>query len=194
MNITFPINELLKKGLTAEDYTIASLIKEGKFGLLKTYIELLGNTFYTSLKRLKKLGYIEYNTVGDIIPVRESKITDKFIELTLKGDSFEEFYDAYPVSTHRPDGKYDYLRRNKIKSKTKYKKVVKNNLMIHDHIMDCLRWEINNREKFGSMAYMKQMSNWLDNEEWKIVEDLRRKIENNKTMSQQINNYGTELL
>ena len=145
MNINFPINKLLEKGLTADDYTIALLLKEGKFGLLNTYIKINKNSFFESLGRLKKEGYIDYNTIGNIIPIREAKITDKFIDVLSNGDNFDEFYNTYPIKAIRKGGKTDYLRQNKTKCKVKYKKIVKNNLMLHDHIMDCLRLDVEQR-------------------------------------------------
>lgn len=196
MNVTFPINKLLERGLTADDYSIALLLKEGKYGLLKDYIKICGMKFYESLKRLKELGYVEYSTIGDIIPIKEAKVTEEFVDITLNGDNFEEFYDLYPVKTTRPDGKVDYLRRDKAKCKTKYKRITKNNLMIHDFIMDCLRFDIENRQSRDNMAYMKQMKNWLDGEEWKIIDEYRLQLAEKKEQASRkhTNTYGADLL
>jgi len=46
MNISFPINKLLNRGLTADDYTIGMLLKEEKYGLLKNYIDIKGGSFF----------------------------------------------------------------------------------------------------------------------------------------------------
>jgi len=196
MQISFPINVLLKKELTADDYTIALLLKEGKFGLLKEYIQIMGNKFYDSFKRLKKLEYIDYKqTIGDIIPLKEAYITDKFLEILNNGDLFEEFYNEYPIKVTRKEGVIDYLRRDKTKCKVKYKKLVKNNLFIHDHIIDCLKYEVQTRTKKGDLAYMKRMYNWLENEEWKIIEEkMLKEKENNNSSTPQERAYGTNLL
>ena len=167
MDINFPINKLLDKGLIADDYTIALLLKEERFGLLNKYAKIAKAAFFESLKRLKTCGYVSYNTIGDIIPIKEAKVTDEFVNILSNGDNFDEFYNLYPIKTIRIDGKVDYLRINKTKCKIKYKKIIKNNLMIHDHIMDCLKLDIENRKKKNDMAYIKRMENWLANEELK---------------------------
>lgn len=191
MKVTFPINELLKKGLTADDYTIAVLIQNKKYGLLKSYLNTIGNKFYDSLKRLKELGYIDFNTVGNVIPIKEAHLTDEFDQLTLNGSNFDEFYNAYPKSTHRVDGNYAYLRDRKAQCKVKYNRLVGKNLMVHDHIMDCLNWEVNRRTQKGDLAYMKTMYNWLNSEHWKEIEE-RREHEKQAKQSQ-LNSYGTNV-
>lgn len=195
MDISFPINKLLAKGLTADDYTIAMLLKEQKYGMLKDYVKLLGNKFYDSIDRLKELRYIDFRGLGNIVPVKEIKVTEEFINITLNGDNFEEFYEAFPVKVTRPEGKVDYLRRDKTKCKTKYKRITKNNLMIHDHIMDCLKFDVENRTKRLNLAYMKQMKNWLDGEEWKMIDDYRQKLaEDTLKKAESTNTYGTNIL
>lgn len=195
MDINFPINKLLDRGLTADDFTIASLLKEKKYGILKDYVKLLGDKFYNSISRLKELGYIDYMSLSNIVPVKEIKVTDSFTNIIINGDNFEEFYQAFPTKVTRPDGNMDYLRRDKLKCKTKYKRITKNNLLIHDHIMDCLNFEVNSRSTRDNMAYMKRMKNWLDAEEWKVIDEYRQKIANkDQSLVQGSNTYGTTIL
>ncbi len=196
MEVNFPINKLLDKGLTADDYTIALLLKEGKFGLLNKYAKLTKESFFESLRRLKDKDYIVYQTIGDIIPIKEAKITESFMDLLANGDDFEEFWNLYPIKVIRLDGKEDYLRRNKAKCKVKYKKITRNNLLIHDHIMDCLKFDIEQRESRSNMAYMKRMENWLEKEEWKNVNEYKLKLIESKELyaNKKANNYGTDVL
>lgn len=196
MIVNFPINKLLEKGLTADDYSIALLLKEGKFGLLDKYAKLSNNSFFESLGRLKEKGYIIYNTIGNIIPIREAKITDNFIDILSNGDDFDEFYNTFPIKVIRKGGNTDYLRTNKNKCRIKYKKVVKNNLMVHDHIMDCLKLEIENRTSRNNMSYMKKMENWLEKEEWKTIYEYKIEKEDAKLLSdkKKANLYGTDVL
>jgi len=195
MDISFPINKLLNKGLTADDYTIATLLKEKKYGLLKEYIKLLKNKFYESLKRLKDGNYISYNAIGDVVPIKEIKVTDDFIDIITRGDNFEEFYQLYPTKVTRPEGEVDYLRKDKHKCKIKYKKIVGNNLFKHDHLMDCLRYEIEKRQKNNNMAYFQRMINYLNSENYKkYEEELHTVAEKEMLNINTANTYGTELL
>ena len=196
MDINFPINKLLEKGLTADDYTIALLLKEGKLGLVSKYSKLAKESFIESLERLKQKGYVTYKTIGNIIPIKETKVTEAFTDILSNGDNFEEFYNTYPIKTVRIDGKTDYLRINKTKCKVKYKKIVKNNLMIHDHIMDCLKLDLEKRTNTNNMAYMKRMENWLAQEEWKNIYEYKLKTLEAKELSikKKANSYGTNVL
>ena len=195
MNISFPINKLLNKNITANDYTIAVLLKEKKYGLLKKFVELEKNSFYESIKRLKQNGYITYNTIGSIVPLKEIKVTEDFNDIISNGDNFEEFYNLYPTKTTRPNGKVDYLRVDKNKCKIRYKRLVNNNLMIHDHIMDCLKYEIEKRTKNNNMAYFQRMYNYLISENWKkYEEELHTIAEKEVLATKMVAQYGTELL
>ncbi len=196
MDISFPINKLLDKGLIADDYTIALLLKEERFGLLNKYAKIAKTAFFESLKRLKICGYVAYNTIGDIIPIKEAKITDAFMDILSNGDNFDEFYNTYPIKAVRIDGKTDYLRINKTKCKIKYKKIIKNNLMIHDHIMDCLKLDIEQKTNKNNMAYMKRMENWLAHEEWRRIYEYKLKLIEAKEIfdKKKANLYGTDVL
>ena len=63
---------------------------------------------------------------------------------------------------------------------------------IQDHIIKCLKYEIEYREKTGNLKYMKRMVTWLSAHEWESFEDQIDDLGNitfNNSMG-----YGTELL
>ena len=67
-----------------------------------------------------------------------------------------------------------------------YLLITKNNRAIHDHIIKCLRFEVNKRIKDGSMKFMVRMSKWISSEAWKAYED-----EVNNTLNTE--SYGTDI-
>lgn len=108
----------------------------------------------------------------------------------LKTDKtyFDIFYDQFPVYVTRPDGTKGFLRSNKDKCRKEYNRIVKNSKLTHDHIIKCLKYEIDNKMMNGKMGYMKTMWKWLTQHEWEIY-DEQINLE-----SETMNTYGTELI
>lgn len=178
MEITFPINKLLKNGLTPDEYSICLLLESKKFGLLREFVKLKGNSFYDNIKRLNGLEYITYNTIGNIVEIKDITLTNNFKKLISFEDPFLELYNKFPVKVIRPNGKEDLLRISKNKCKIKYEKILKNNPLIHDHILECLDVEIKDKKSTSSMGYFKRLYNWLENKEWEKYEDKLHTIPN----------------
>jgi hypothetical protein len=176
MEVTFPINKLLKLGLTPDEYSICLLLEHGKYGLLKDLVKLKDKAFYDNVKKLNELGYIKYNTIGHIVDVKDITITEEFKKLVAFKDLFQELYNLYPIKVKRPEGEYDYLRQRKNKAKTKYNKIINKDPMLHDHILECLEYEIKLKKDTNSMGYFKRMYNWLEDREWEKYEDKLHNI------------------
>lgn len=195
MEIRFPINKLLKEKLTPDEYSICILLEEGKTGLLKELAVLKGNSFYDNIKRLNDLEYINYNTIGNIVDIKNITLTDKFKKLTSFEDPFLELYQAFPKSSTRPDGNKDYLRTNKNKARIKYLRVIRNNPLMHEHILKCLSFEKKKRLKEGSMGYFKRLYNWIETEEWTKYEEYIEDF-TNATNPQQTESvaYGSKII
>jgi hypothetical protein len=200
MNITFNLNTIVKQGLSADDFTICMLLKDRNLLSLKKYDKILEGTLYKKLQKIKNLGFIRFMGIGDMPPLESIQTTLKFLELISQGDMFEELYNSYPSHVTRPDGKKDYLRSGKVKAKIKYLKLVKDNKTLHDHILACLRYELEQKEKTGSMMYMKRLLNWITEEEYMKYENyLKFKVpksveETTNTSQLNINTYGTNFL
>jgi hypothetical protein len=170
MILTFSLTDIVKQGLTADDFTICMLLKDRNLLTLKKYDKLLKGTLYTRLKYIKDLGFVRFRGVGDMPPLESIEVTLQFLQLITQGDMFEELYNIYPKDVTRPDGKKDYLRGNKLKCKIKYLKIVKENRTIHNTIIACLRHEVEQKEKTNSMMYMKRLLKWITDEEYKRFE------------------------
>ena len=114
--------------------------------------------------------------------------TEKLASL-LKEDKtmFDEFYDQFPVYVTRPDGTKGFLRSNINKCRKEYNHIVGKSKAMHEHIMNCLRYEIDNKMQTGKMGYMKTMWKWLTQHEWETIEE-QMKLE-----EPVVYNYGTDI-
>ena len=110
----------------------------------------------------------------DLISIRDNTLdkTDKLSNL-LKEDKtmFDQFYDLYPVYVMRPDGTKGFLRANINKCRKEYNKIVGKSKAMHEHILKCLQYEVNNKMFTGKLGYMKTMWKWLTQHEWEAIED-----------------------
>lgn len=104
--------------------------------------------------------------------------------LTIIGNDktfFDEFYELYPIYVHRPDGSKSFLRTNVNKCRLQYKKIVGKSKATHEHIMQCLNFEITNRMRTDKLGYMKTMWKWLTNHEWEAFEEQMQYTTKNPT-------------
>lgn len=98
--------------------------------------------------------------------------SESLVKLTTRTkDFFDEFYALYPVYVHRSDGIKGFLRANVNKCRVQYKKITGKSQATHDHIMRCLRFELDQKLTTGKMHYMKTMWKWLTNHEWEAFEE-----------------------
>lgn len=114
--------------------------------------------------------------------------TEKLASL-LKEDKtmFDEFYDQFPVYVTRPDGTKGFLRSNINKCRKEYNRIIGKSKAMHEYIMNCLRYEIDNKMQTGKMGYMKTMWKWLTQHEWETIEE-QMKLE-----EPVVYNYGTDI-
>lgn len=114
--------------------------------------------------------------------------TEKLANL-LKEDKtmFDEFYDQFPVYVTRPDGTKGFLRSNINKCRKEYNRIIGKSKAMHEYIMNCLRYEIDNKMQTGKMGYMKTMWKWLTQHEWETIEE-QMKLE-----EPVVYNYGTDI-
>ena len=98
--------------------------------------------------------------------------TDKLKELLKEDKSmFDEFYDQFPVYVLRPDGTKGFLRANINKCRKEYNSIVGKSRAMHQHILDCLNYEIEDKISTGKLGYMKTMWKWLTQHEWETIEE-----------------------
>ena len=115
------------------------------------------------------------------------QITDTTISSIKKPDTmFDEFYETFPVYVIRPDGTKGFLRANINKCRKEYNRIIGKSRAMHEHIMKCLRYELDDKMRTGKLGYMKTMWKWLTQHEWECYEEQLNINEEEQ--------YGTSIL
>lgn len=136
------------------------------------------------IRKLISQGLIIVTTKGNGNQVVEK--TSKLDELFKEDKSmFDMFYDQFPVYVTRPDGTKGFLRSNINKCRKEYNRIVGKSKAMHEHIMNCLRFEVENKALTGKLGYMKTMWKWLTQHEWETVEE-QMKVEEQE--------YGNDII
>lgn len=116
--------------------------------------------------------------------------TDKLISyITPSKDLFDVFYEMYPVYVLRPDGSKSYLRANVHKCRHYFNVQTGNSIDYKEHIINCLKYEIDKKTREGRLSYMKTMWRWLIDHQWEETEEEMQDMQNKVQ-----NTYGTELI
>lgn len=102
---------------------------------------------------------------------------------------FDEFYEVFPVYVIRPDGTKGFLRANVNKCRKEYNKIIGKSRAMHDYLLGCLKWEIDNKVTSGKLGYMKTMWKWLTQHEWECYEEEMQLSQQAKEVQ-----YGTKIL
>ena len=175
------------ENLSINQLVLLTLVKDENQKTNQSVSTLLSRVEETDIQGLidKNLITVE-NTENSTI----YKPTEKLNSL-LKPEKawFDEFYELFPIYVVRPDGTKGFLRTNVNKCRQQYNRVTGKSIAMHQHIMDCLKHEVDTKLMQGKLGYMKTMWKWLVNREWEIYE------EQIKSESQpNIQAYGTELM
>ena len=126
------------------------------------------------------------NTDNNII---YSPSTELLNAIKKQDTFFDEFYESFPVYVIRPDGTKGFLRSNINKCRKEYNRIIGKSRAMHEHIMNCLRYEINNKTITGKIGYMKTMWKWLTQHEWECYEE-QMNLEQQQTEYQ----YGAAIM
>ena len=175
--------------LTPNELLIVTLIKHKEFTLLSDFLkkEYTQTQMSELFAKLVKLEYLTSTSfLQNYHDYSRCRLSNKLYSLLKTEDLFEEFLEEYPKSVVRTDGVIDYLRTDQKHCSQIYLLQTKNSRAKHDHILKCLRFEIDKRTHDGSMKFMVRMGKWLTSEAWKAYED---EINNTK----QVSNYGTNV-
>ena len=111
----------------------------------------------------------------------------------LKEDKswFEQFYERFPVYVTRPDGTKGFLRANINKCRKEYNRIVGKSKAMHEHLINCLNYELENKMLTGKLGYMKTMWKWLTQHEWEVLEEA---MQEESYSPQQTYTYGTTVI
>ncbi len=170
MIIEVDIKYLTECRISVHQYVILKLAYEKQLKLLERYVIASGqlNRLMEDLTHLYDSEFLENPPNSDAI-INTIRVSNKFAEVFQSDtDSFEKFYEAFPVRVLRPDGNYDYLRVDHKRSKLLYNNIVGGDVTRHQLIMRCLKLEVDDRTRRGQLAFMKRMPMWLSSEAWKV--------------------------
>jgi len=188
MELSVALLEKLK--LTPNEFFVINLIKNKEFDLLLSFLRANlskddSERIFLHLIELKYLTSTSF--LQNSYDYSMCKIGHELNSLLKVDDIFEEFLETYPSSVIRTDGVVDYLRTDQKTCRMIYIKVTHNNQADHQHILKCLKFEVDKRTKDGSLKFMVRMTKWLSTEAWKSYEDEMQKLPNGNVK------YGTEL-
>lgn len=137
--------------------------------------QLIDKDLITSIERGNSITYTE---------------TDKLTKvITLEKDYFDLFYDMYPIYVLRPDGIKNYLRANVNKCRHLFKTISGNSEAMSEHLIDCLKFELEKKTREGKLSYMKTMWRWLVDHQWEATEE-----ETHDTAINKVDSYGTDIV
>lgn len=163
-------------GLNLEDYIVLQLLSKKEFDEVdscfpdESYLQNI-------LDKLVKKKFIILKEYGFKDCLGDYKILSLPKVLSADFDKwFDELTKLYPKFVRRPDGLEDNLFTNLPKCKDLYKKAIKGNKHNHDHIIECLKFQLLQvSRKPNGLSYMKKLSKWIDEEVWKDYEDMLNK-------------------
>ncbi|QDP46402.1 MAG: hypothetical protein GOVbin1709_64 [Prokaryotic dsDNA virus sp.] len=200
------INILIDNNLSLKDYFIIYCYVYNKVYLLRTYKEIDTITM-KDVAPLVKAKYImvrrdakEVNLDGfkptakgirfiksmvdsfadakaDNLLLGDDDLNDLALEKYIK--EFEEFYEAYPLSTLRSNGAESSLRLQKKLCKEIYIGILKSNKLKHQKMLELLSYYVDNLKKSGKMMYIKTLKNYLRDEVYIDVQEHMKNTNNN---------------
>ena len=137
--------------------------------------QLIDKDLITSIERGNSITYTETEKLTKVI--------------TLEKDYFDLFYDMYPIYVLRPDGAKNYLRANVNKCRHLFKTISGNSEAMSEHLIDCLKFELEKKTREGKLSYMKTMWRWLVDHQWEATEE-----EMHDTAINKVDSYGTDIV
>ena len=174
------------ENLSINQLVLLTLVKDENQKTNQSVSTLLSRVEETDIQ-----GLIDKNLITVEITENSTiyKPTEKLNSLLKPEKSwFDEFYELFPIYVVRPDGTKGFLRTNVNKCRQQYNRVTGKSIAMHQHIMDCLKHEIDTKLMQGKLGYMKTMWKWLTTCEWEVNE-AQMQEDNSKTED----TYGTTI-
>jgi len=177
MNIEINTDFLKAYEISADDYLYLYIIQRNGYEYLQTL------TLNPDIDTMIDKGYLELSEDIHIV-------TDAFKLLATNNYDvmFAELIDTYPMKVQSPTRGVRILHakdpnaKANDKAKRKYKKIIKTNKNTHDHIIKCLKIQLDVDK--DNLGYMQNLETWLNNHTWEKYEDIS--YENKSTDSQRI--------
>lgn len=175
------------ENLTISQLVFLNLVLDGNQTDIKQVSQLVSLVSEAEIQDLINRGYIEKKESESAITYLASDSLRKFVE--RKVTMFDEFYEAYPQVVIRPDGTKSFLRANVNNCRRRYNTIVGKSNAAHQHLMNCLKFQLDDYTMTGRMGYMKTMWKWLTQCEWEALDDQMK-----ESVNSEANTYGTTLI
>lgn len=189
--ITIDLEKLIDVELSLEQFVFLSLVDSKKPELYSAYTSRIKSNIITNPTQITSL--IERGLLIQTVPnnflFNNFKVTDQFYELFENDQSkiIKELKEAYPKQT--PSGKRKGLQADQAKWIPKYLNIVKNNNKLHKLILDCINFEVLDREANGQGEFMPMISTYINNRRWETYqEDVTAMLEKGEIIDQINNN------
>jgi len=189
--ITLDLEKLIEVNLSIEEFIFLSLIDSKKPELYQNYTSNFKTSILSNLNQITSLlerGLITQELANNYL-FNNFKTTDKFYQLFMndKAQIIKDIKDTYPKQT--PSGKRKGLQASQAKWIPKYLNIVKNNMKLHQLIIDCIKFEVADREANGQMEYMPLLSTYINEKRWETYEeDVVELLEKGEIIDQVNNN------
>lgn len=192
--INLDLEKLIEVNLTIEEFIFLSLIDAKKSDLYQQYTSQFKTSILQNAKQITSL--LERELITQEIPnnylFNNFKITEKFYQLFMndKTQIIKDIKDTYPKQT--PSGKRKGLQASQAKWIPKYLNIVKNNMKLHQLIIDCIKFEVADREANGQMEYMPLLSTYINERRWETYEEDVVKLLEKGEIIEQVNNNNVD--
>ena len=181
----------LNEKLTINQIVFLTLVLNDNQKYNQDVHEFLSRISEADIQGLIDNGFITVNTSGDSKIYNVTATVKQFLEPEKAW--FDYFYEVFPVYVIRPDGTKGFLRANINKCRKEYNRIVGKSKAMHEHLLKCLKFEVENKLLTGKLGYMKTMWKWLVNHEWESVEEQMKSAETENKVLNEVG-YGNTIL
>ena len=165
MNIEINTDFLKDKEISADDYLYLYILQRNGH----TYLQTL--TLRPDIDSMLEKGYLELSE-------DRYEVTSKYTAFFSNNFTamFTELIDTYPTKVQSPTRGIrilhakDAAAKANDKARKKYKKITKVKQDIHDHIIKCLKIQLEVEK--DNLGYMQNLETWLNNHTWEKYEDI----------------------
>ncbi len=192
--ITIDLEKIISSSLTIEQFIFLTLLDTKNVSLVRKYLSSLKTPILSNVNQLKEL--IERKLVHQIdhdnYLFQNFKVTEEFHQLfnNNKIETLQELKAVYPKQT--PSGKRKGLQADQAKWGPKYLNIVKNNPKLHELIINCIKYEVADREASGQMEFMPMLSTYINNRRWEVFEEDVLNLLNKGEEINDLNNNNVE--
>lgn len=170
MIIEINTDKLKELDLSADEFVYLTILNRGAIQLLKDTEQPLNLNI--DLERLQTNGWVK---LGE----EDVMLRDKFVTSTTGNfvRMWQDLLSRYPLKVTVNGGvrilrAQDGESKANAKAKAKYQKIVQQDIVKHNYIIQCLERELDIRRRGNSLGYMQMLETWLNNHSWEKYSDL----------------------